>query len=342
VYTDDLRHATLNRLAWAGGVFGLALVVAGYLFLSFYRVMDGGLKETRRHLRAMTEGDLTTSPHPWGDDEAAQLMFELRHMQESLRRIVVNVRGSSESIVHASSEIASASMDLSNRTEQTAANLEQSASSMEEISSTVKSTADNVRQAATVAADNAQAAARGGTVIAEVVSTMDGINASSKRIGDIIGVIDGIAFQTNILALNAAVEAARAGEQGRGFAVVATEVRSLAQRSAQAAREIKTLIASSVEQVESGAQVVRGAGATMQELVGNAGRMNALLAQISTAASEQSDGVAQVGTAVSELDRMTQQNAALVEETAAAAAALQDQANGLAREVGRFKLPATH
>ena len=339
VYTDDLRAATLNRLAWAGGVFALALAVAGYLFLSFYRVMDGGLKETRRHLRAMTAGDLTTSPHPWGNDEAAQLMFELRAMQVSLRTIVLSVRGSSESIVHASSEIASASMDLSNRTEQAAAKLEQSAASMEEISATVKHTADNVRQAAAVAADNAQAAARGGAVIAEVVSTMDDINESSKRIGDIIGVIDGIAFQTNILALNAAVEAARAGEQGRGFAVVATEVRSLAQRSAQAAREIKKLIATSVGKVASGSQVVQSAGATMEVLVGNAGRMNELLAQISTAASEQSNGVSQVGAAVSELDEMTQQNAALVEETAAAAAALNEQATGLAKEVGRFKLP---
>ena len=339
VYTDDLHAATLNRLAWAGGVFALALAVAGYLFLSFYRVMDGGLKETRRHLRAMTAGDLTTSPHPWGNDEAAQLMFELRAMQVSLRTIVLSVRGSSESIVHASSEIASASMDLSNRTEQAAAKLEQSAASMEEISATVKHTADNVRQAAAVAADNAQAAARGGAVIAEVVSTMDDINESSKRIGDIIGVIDGIAFQTNILALNAAVEAARAGEQGRGFAVVATEVRSLAQRSAQAAREIKKLIATSVGKVASGSQVVQSAGATMEVLVGNAGRMNELLAQISTAASEQSNGVSQVGAAVSELDEMTQQNAALVEETAAAAAALNEQATGLAKEVGRFKLP---
>jgi methyl-accepting chemotaxis protein len=340
VYTDDLRKATLTRLAWAGGVFAVALLIASYLFSSFYRVMDGGLKETRRHLRAMTEGDLTTSPYPWGNDEAAQLMFELRDMQESLRKIVTSVRGSSESIVQASSEIASASMDLSARTEQTAANLEQSAASMEEISSTVKHTADNVRQAAEVAANNSQAAARGGEVIAEVVSTMDDINNSSKKIGDIIGVIDGIAFQTNILALNAAVEAARAGEQGRGFAVVAAEVRSLAQRSAQAAKEIKTLISTSVEKVASGSKVVKGAGITMQELLANARRMNDLLGEISNAASEQSDGVSQVGSAVSELDRMTQQNAALVEQTAAAASALKDQAIGLASEVDRFKLPA--
>ena len=340
VYTDDLRSATLTRLAWASGVFAVALLIAGYLFLSFYRVMDGGLKETRRHLRAITDGDLTTSPFPWGNDEAAQLMCELRATQESLRKIVTSVRGSSESMVHASSEIASASMDLSARTEQTAANLEQSASSMEEISSTVKHTADNVRQAAELAADNSKAAVRGGAVIAEVVSTMDDINSSSKKIGDIIGVIDGIAFQTNILALNAAVEAARAGEQGRGFAVVATEVRSLAQRSAQAAKEIKTLISSSVEKVDSGSKVVKDAGGTMQELVVNARRMNDLLAEISTAASEQSSGVSQVGAAVNELDRMTQQNAALVEETAAAASALKDQAIGLANEVDRFKLPA--
>jgi len=340
VYVDDLRREAHHRLTLAGGVLTTALMVAGYLFLSFYRVMDGGLKETRRHLRAMTDGDLTTSPLPWGNDEAAQLMTELRAMQDSLRKIVSSVRGSSESIVHASTEIASASMDLSGRTEQTAANLEQSASAMSQISSTVKLTAENVRQAADVAAANSQAAAHGGSVIADVVSTMDDINNSSKKIGDIIGVIDGIAFQTNILALNAAVEAARAGEQGRGFAVVASEVRSLAQRSAEAAKEIKLLITASVAKVESGAQVVAGAGDTMQALVLNAQRMNSLLAEISTTATEQSSGVSQVGSSVSELDRMTQQNAALVEETAAAAAALRDQAIALANEVDRFKLPA--
>ena len=339
VYIDDLRSATQQRLLLAVGVFGLALLIAGYLFLSFYRVMEGGLKEVSRHLRAMTDGDLTTSPVAWGDDEAAQLMRELNDMQQSLRRIVTSVRASSVSIGRASGEIATASMDLSGRTEQTAANLEQSAASMEQIASTVGNTAENVRRAAELAGENAQAAGRGGVVIAEVVSTMDGINSSSRKIADIIGVIDSIAFQTNILALNAAVEADRAGEQGRGFAVVAAEVRSLAQRSAGAAREIKSLIASSVEKVESGSKVVKGAGDTMHELVDNARRMNELLKEISTAAAEQSGGVTQVGAAVTELDRMTQQNAALVEQTAAAASTLKDQANGLAGEVDKFKLP---
>jgi methyl-accepting chemotaxis protein len=263
-------------------------------------------------------------------------------MQRALRDIVGQVRGSSDSIVHASSEIANASMDLSSRTEQTAANLEESASSMEQISATVRHTADNVREAAQVASGNSQSAAHGGSVIAAVVSTMQEINTSSKKIGDIIGTIDGIAFQTNILALNAAVEAARAGEQGRGFAVVASEVRSLAQRSAQAAREIKTLITTSVEKVEAGTHIVKGAGETMQELVINARRMNDLLAEISTAAAEQSSGVTQVGVAVNDLDRMTQQNAALVEQTAAAASALKDQASGLAEEVAKFRMPAGH
>jgi methyl-accepting chemotaxis protein len=329
------QQARLVRFA----LVAACLFAAGYLFYAFYLVTQGGLNEVKRHLVAMTDGDLTTSPNPWGKDEAAALMISLHGMQASLRNIVNKVRGSSESIVLASTEIASASMDLSARTEQTAANLEQSASSMEEISSTVKHTADNVREAAQVASGNSQSAARGGAVIKEVVTTMLDINSSSKKIGEIIGTIDGIAFQTNILALNAAVEAARAGEQGRGFAVVASEVRSLAQRSAQAAKEIKVLITTSVDKVDLGTRVVQGAGDTMQELVANARRMNDLLSEISTAASEQSNGVAQVGVAVNDLDRMTQQNAALVEQTAAAASALKDQAVGLATEVARFRLP---
>jgi methyl-accepting chemotaxis protein len=321
-------------------VVTLCLLVAAYLFYCFYAVSQGGLNQVKRHLASMTEGDLTHTPTPWGKDEAAELMVSLNNMQSSLLNIVSRVRLSSEAIVDASTGIAKASQDLSVRTLQTSSNLEETASSMEEISSTVKHTADSVREAAAVASSNSQTASRGGAVIAEVVSTMQGINASSKKIGDIIGTIDGIAFQTNILALNAAVEAARAGEQGRGFAVVAAEVRSLAQRSAQAAREIKTLITASVERVESGAKVVKGAGDTMNELVANAQRINSLLSEISTAASEQSAGVAQVGAALNDLDHMTQQNATLVEQTAAAGSTLKTQAQDLVLDVAQFKLPS--
>jgi len=339
IYVDDVRQALLHQLAWMVGVVAAALLIAGYLFLSFYRVMDGGLKETRHYLRAMTEGDLTTSPSPWGNDEAAQLMDELHAMQDSLRGMVQRVRRSSDEIVHSSSEIASGAMDLSGRTEQAAANLEESAASMEEISSTVKSTAENIGEASRVARHNAEVAADGGRVMREVVETMEGIRGSSARIGEIIGTIDGIAFQTNILALNAAVEAARAGEQGRGFAVVASEVRTLAQRSAEAAKEIKALIGSSVEQVEAGTGVVRKAGATIEQIVSSSQRVDQLLGEVATGAREQSLGISQIGKAVQELDRMTQQNAALVEQTAAAASAMKDQAYTLAEEVSRFKLP---
>jgi methyl-accepting chemotaxis protein len=288
----------------------------------------------------MTAGDLTTSPSPWGVDEAAQLMHDLRAMQDALRQMVLRVRRSSEDIVHASGEIASGALDLSARTEQAAANLEETAASMEQISSTVKSTSDHTDEASRVAQHNAQAATGGGQVMRQVVQTMERIRASSTRIADIIGTIDGIAFQTNILALNAAVEAARAGEQGRGFAVVAGEVRMLAQRSAEAAHEIKTLIGGSVEQVEAGTRVVRQAGGTMEDIVGLSQRVSQLLGEIATGAREQSLGIGQIGAAVQDLDRMTQQNAALVEQTAAAAAAMKDQAGQLANQVSRFRLPA--
>ena len=340
IYVDDLRADVQRTVTFSVSIVLAAVLVAGYLFLSFYRVMDGGLKETRRHLRAMTDGDLTTSPSPWGRDEAAQLMLELRNMQSSMREMVALVRQSSDQIVHSSNEVAKGAMDLSSRTEQAAASLEESAASMEQISATVKVTYANTDEASREASHNAESATQGGQVMGEVVSTMDRIRGSSARIAEIIGTIDGIAFQTNILALNAAVEAARAGEQGRGFAVVAGEVRMLAQRSAEAAREIKSLIGTSVEQVEQGTGVVQRAGQTIQGIVDSARRVNELLGEISVGAREQAQGVGQVGQALQELDRMTQQNAALVEQTAAAAGAMRDQATQLAGQVSRFRLPA--
>ena len=339
IYVGDVREAAQRQVAWMAAIVAAALLLAGYLFISFYRVMDGGLNETRRHLRAMTEGDLTTSPSPWGRDEAAQLMMELRAMQESLRQMVMRVRRSSDEIVHSSSEVATGAMDLSARTEQAAANLEESAASMEQISATVKNGADHANEASQVAHGNEAVATEGGLVMREVVQTMESIRQSSAKINEIIGTIDGIAFQTNILALNAAVEAARAGEQGRGFAVVASEVRTLAQRAATAAREIKTLIGQSVEQVQAGTAVVNQAGAKMDTIVEASRRVSGLLGEIADGSREQSEGVAQIGQAVNELDQMTQQNAALVEQTAAAAAAMKDQACALAHEVDRFRLP---
>ena len=316
------------------------VLLAAYLLKCFYMVTRGGLEEVRTHLAAMTEGDLTTKPNPWGRDEAASLMLSLAQMQDSLRRLVSQVRESADVIVNSSTEMAAASSDLSRRTEHTAANLQQSAASMEEISATVQQTAGNARSAADLAGSNAEVAARGGQVIGQVVHTMRDIEGSSRKIADIIAVIDGIAFQTNILALNAAVEAARAGEQGRGFAVVASEVRALAQRSATAAREIKTLIGESVQRVESGTQVVESAGQTIQEIVGNAARINTLLTEIAQASADQATGVGLIGHAVHDLDEDTQQNSALVEQSAAASQGLRQQAMSLVAAVASFKLPA--
>jgi methyl-accepting chemotaxis protein len=341
---DALLAQRVARLETARDLTALlltvALLTAGYLFMAFQKVLDGGLREVAFHIDAMRDGDLTTQPSAWGRDEVARLMGTLTEMQFALRGIVQQVRGASDGIVSAAGQIAAGSMDLSTRTEQAAASLQQSAAAMEQISASSASTATDTHAASQLATATAQAAADGGRIIGDVVRTMEGIRASSGRIGEIIGTIDGIAFQTNILALNAAVEAARAGEAGRGFAVVASEVRALAQRSSVAAREIKTLIGGSVEQVEAGARIVQSAGSTMSGLVGHAAQVQTLLAAVSGGIDEQSKGVAGTTAAVHELDRNTQQNAALVEQSAAAAAALDQQARDLAERVSRFRLPA--
>ncbi|MBC7415460.1 MAG: methyl-accepting chemotaxis protein, partial [Herminiimonas sp.] len=271
-------------------------------------------------------------------DETGRLLQALKDMNANLQKIVAEVRSGTDTIATASSEIASGNLDLSSRTEQQASSLEETASSMEELTSTVKQNADNARQANGLAMTASEVARKGGSVVAEVVQTMGSINASSRKIIDIIAVIDGIAFQTNILALNAAVEAARAGEQGRGFAVVASEVRNLAQRSAAAAKEIKSLIGDSVEKVEIGTKLVDQAGATMGEIVDSVRRVTDIMGEITAASQEQTAGIEQINQAITEMDNVTQQNAALVEEAAAAAESLQDQAANLSQVVSVFKL----
>jgi len=327
----------LTALAF-GAVLALVAVVVVPLTLMNSRSILAPIDYARRVAQAVAGGDLTMPIRVDGRDEAADLLASLRQMQQSLSHLVGEVRSSADNIGTASREVAEGNTDLSQRTEQTASNLQQTASSMEQLTGTVRQSSDAASQANQLAHSAAEVAQRGGNVVAQVVSTMDEITASSKKIADIIGTIDGIAFQTNILALNAAVEAARAGEQGRGFAVVASEVRSLAQRSAEAAREIKSLIGSSVERVEAGSRLVADAGSTMTEIVASVQRVSDIIGEISAASAEQSSGIGQVNTAVVELDRMTQQNAALVEQSAAAAESLKDQAQRLGGVVSRFRL----
>jgi methyl-accepting chemotaxis protein len=290
--------------------------------------------------RTIAGCDLSQDVSSERKDELGELLRALSQMQVTLRRVVGEVRRSTDSISTASVEIASGSQDLSSRTEQAASNLQQTAASMEQITGTVTHSADSARQASQLASSAAEVAARGGQVVAEVVTTMERITASSKRIADITSVIDGIAFQTNILALNAAVEAARAGEQGRGFAVVASEVRSLAQRSAGAAKEIKELIGASVDSVAGGSRLAADAGRTMSEIVGSVQRVCDIVGEISAAAVEQSQGIGEINGAVGQLDQMTQQNAALVQQSTAAADSLQAQAHRLSEVVSAFRLQA--
>ncbi|MCD0418577.1 methyl-accepting chemotaxis protein [Rubrivivax sp. JA1024] len=295
--------------------------------------------EAERAAEAIAAMDLSgTARSHYPNDETGRLLRAVDSMREALRRTVQQVRGAADGIATASEQIATGNQDLSQRTEHTASNLQQTASAMEQLTGTVKSSADSAAQANQLAGSAADVARRGGQVVGQVVATMDEISASSHRIADIIGTIDGIAFQTNILALNAAVEAARAGEQGRGFAVVAGEVRTLAQRSAEAAREIKALIGTSVEKVESGSRLVGEAGSTMTEIVASVQRVTDIIGEISAASHEQSQGIAQVNGSVNELDQMTQQNAALVEEATAAAGSLRQQAGQLAELVSTFRL----
>ncbi|MFM2065870.1 MAG: methyl-accepting chemotaxis protein [Pseudomonadota bacterium] len=329
-------HASLALLA----VAALAGVVSALLAWGVTRSVVQPIHEAVRVACTVAAGDLSTRITVHGDDEAAELLHAMRTMNESLGALVGQVRASSDSIATGSGQIATGNADLSQRTEEQASSLQQTAASMEELTGTVQNSAATARQANELAHTGIAAAQRGGASVTQVVETMNEIAASSRKVADIIGVIDGIAFQTNILALNAAVEAARAGEQGRGFAVVAAEVRTLAQRSANAAREIKALIGSSVDKVETGARQVDTARVAMDEIVAQVQRIAQLISEISTAAVEQSSGIAQIGQAVTQMDQVTQQNAALVEQSAAAAESLRQQAGRLAEAVHSFKLGA--
>ncbi|NML30264.1 methyl-accepting chemotaxis protein [Paraburkholderia antibiotica] len=343
MYMDDVQSAFYrNLLRWLAitvALGALATVVMLLVLRSIRRSLGGDLEVAVEHARVMAQGNLAAHVH-LAPHDTSSLLHALRTMQAGLVDTVSRVRQGTENINVGASEIAAGNTDLSQRTEEQAAALVQTASSMDQMTVNVKQNADSATQAAQLAHDAANVATRGSRVVDDVVRTMGEITASSRQIGDIIGVIDGIAFQTNILALNAAVEAARAGEQGRGFAVVAAEVRSLAQRSATAAKEIKALIETSTDTVETGASLVANAGATMGEIVQSVRRVNEILEEISHASREQSAGIEQVNRAVGEMDQVTQQNAALVEEAAAAAHSLKDQVGVLRDAIASFALPA--
>ena len=339
---QEARQGVDTLAATMSGLIGVALVLALVVLIPLttlsVRSITRSLAQARDLAERIAGGDLSRDTQALNHDEVGQLVTAMGRMQQSLRGLVRQVQDAAGNISTASSEIATGNHDLSQRTEQTAANLEEAASSMEMLTSTVQQSAQASRQASDFASSAAEVAARGGAVVSQVVSTMDQITTSSRKIADITGVIDSIAFQTNILALNAAVEAARAGEQGRGFAVVASEVRSLAQRSAGAAKEIKELIGSSVERVEDGSRFVSQAGQTMTEIVGSVRRVSGIIHEITASAAEQSDNIGHISQSVTQLDQMTQQNAALVEQSTAASESLREQALQLTRAVSQFKL----
>ncbi|MEO8169789.1 MAG: methyl-accepting chemotaxis protein [Oxalobacteraceae bacterium] len=336
---EETYHDARNLMSILGV---LAMALGALLAWWVARSITRPINEAVKVAQTVAAGDLTSRIEVHSKDETGQLLRALKDMNSSLQNIVGQVRIGTDTIATASSQIAAGNLDLSSRTEQQASSLEETASSMEELTSTVKQNGDNARQANQLAASASDVAVKGGQVVSQVVDTMASINESSKKITDIISVIDGIAFQTNILALNAAVEAARAGEQGRGFAVVATEVRNLAQRSAAAAKEIKVLIDDSVEKVDVGSKLVNQAGTTMGEIVASVKRVTDIMGEITAASQEQEAGIGQINQAIAEIDTVTQQNAALVEEAAAAAESLQDQAGNLAHVVSVFRLDGTH
>ena len=340
IRTDAVTQGNLFMMINAGVVI-FALLMTLVIYLGLRRTVIAPLRGAVKRLDAIADADLTDPLPEAGKNEIGRLFGAMATMQQNLTNIVGRVREGSNEIHHGTREIASGNADLSSRTEQQAASIQETAASMEEMTATVKQNADNARQASTLAADASTTAEHGGDVVAQVVQTMHGISTSSKKVADITSVIDSIAFQTNILALNASVEAARAGEQGRGFAVVAGEVRNLASRSADAAKEIKTLIDASVTQIQQGSTLVEQAGTTMSDVVTAVRRVTDIMDEISAASQEQSDGIEQVSQAVGQMDQVTQQNAALVQEASAAAASLEEQANRLEQAVDVFKLLGT-